>query len=168
MQFSIGDKILLKKENMQAEIIRINSLYKVTILSRDGFEMNVSVKDLIRIEKGTDKATSYGVNFYSKDSDINARKSQKKERSQSVLKVDLHIELLNKNHMYMDNFEIVQTQLNECHKRIEKALNSKINKLEIIHGIGEGILRKEVHTILRNYNLRFYLTKDGGATEVYF
>lgn len=168
MQFSIGDKILLKKENMQAEIIRINSLYKVTILSRDGFEMNVSVKDLIRIEKGTDKATSYGVNFYSKDSDINARKSQKKERSQSVLKVDLHIELLNKNHMYMDNFEIVQTQLNECHKRIEKALNSKINKLEIIHGIGEGILRKEVHTILRNYNLRFYLKKDGGATEVYF
>ena len=42
-----------------------------------------------------------------------------------------------------------------------------MNRIEIIHGIGEGVLRDEVHNILRNYNLRFYLTKDGGATEVY-
>ena len=67
----------------------------------------------------------------------------------------------------MDNFEIVQIQLNECHKKIKKALSSNINRIEIIHGIGEGVLKKEVHTILRNYNLRFYLTKDGGATHVY-
>jgi dsDNA-specific endonuclease/ATPase MutS2 len=67
----------------------------------------------------------------------------------------------------MDNFEIVQLQLNECYNKIEKALNSKINKLQIIHGIGEGTLKDKVHAILRNYNLRFYLTKDGGATEVY-
>jgi dsDNA-specific endonuclease/ATPase MutS2 len=67
----------------------------------------------------------------------------------------------------MDNFEIVQIQLNECYNKIEKALNSNITKLKIIHGIGEGILKNEVHTILKNYDLRFYLTKDGGATEVY-
>ena len=167
MQFFIGDKILFKKDNLQGEIIRINSLYKVTILSIDGFEMNVSVKDLVKIEEGTDKVTSYGENFHSKDSDLQVIKSQKQQRSQSVLKVDLHIELLTSNHQYMDSFEIVQIQLNECHNKIKKALNSKITKLEIIHGIGEGILKNEVHTILRNYNLRFYLTKDGGATEVY-
>jgi dsDNA-specific endonuclease/ATPase MutS2 len=39
--------------------------------------------------------------------------------------------------------------------------------MEIIHGIGEGVLKNEVHAILRDYNLRFYLTKDGGVTEVY-
>ena len=67
----------------------------------------------------------------------------------------------------MDSFEIVQIQLNECCNKIQKALNSKIAKLEIVHGIGEGILKDEVHAILRSYNLRFYLTKDGGSTEVY-
>jgi dsDNA-specific endonuclease/ATPase MutS2 len=50
---------------------------------------------------------------------------------------------------------------------IDKALNSGIAKLEIIHGIGYGVLKKEVHAILKRYNLRFYLTRDGGATEVY-
>ena len=167
MQFSVGDKILFKKENIQGEVVKINSLYKVTVLSKDGFEMNVSVKDLVKIEQGTEKATSYGAYFYSKESDSQVIKSQKQQRSQSVLKVDLHIELLTSNHQYMDSFEIVQVQLNECHNKIEKALNSKITKIEIIHGIGEGILKDEVHAILRNYNLRFYLTKDGGTTEVY-
>ena len=168
MLFTVGDKILFKKENMQGEIIRINSPYKVTVLSIDGFEIHVSVKDLVKIEKGTDKATSYGQNLYSKDSNFKIQKSQKQQRSQKTLKVDLHIELLRSNYQYLDNFEIVQIQLNECHNKIEKCLNSKITKLEIIHGIGEGILKNEVHTILRNYNLRFYLTIDGGATEVYF
>ena len=167
MQFSVGDKILFKNEDFEGEIIRINSPYKVTVLSIDGFEMNVSVKDLVKIEEGTDKAISYGKNFYSKDSDSKRIKSQKTQRSQRVLKVDLHIELLTSNYQEMDNFEIVQIQLNECCNKIEKALSSKITKLEIIHGIGEGTLKNEVHTILKNYNLRFYLTKDGGATEVY-
>ena len=67
----------------------------------------------------------------------------------------------------MDNFEIMQIRLNECSRNIEIALNSKITKIEIIHGIGEGTLRHEVHKILRNYNLRFYITTDGGATEVF-
>ncbi|MEC7863945.1 MAG: Smr/MutS family protein [Bacteroidota bacterium] len=167
MQFSVGDKVLFKKDNLQGEIVKVNSLYKVTVLSVDGFEMNVSIKDLVKIEQGTDKANSYGEDFYSKDSYLKVIKSQKQQRSQRVLKVDLHIELLISNYQYMDNFEIVQIQLNECHNKIEKALNSKITKIEIIHGIGEGILKNEVHTILRNYNLIFYLTKDGGTTEVY-
>ena len=106
--------------------------------------------------------------MYSKDSNFKIQKSQKQQRSQKTLKVDLHIELLRSNYQYLDNFEIVQIQLNECHNKIEKCLNSKITKLEIIHGIGEGILKNEVHAILRSYNLRFYLTIDGGATEVYF
>ena len=140
MEFSVGDKILFKKESLQGEIIRINSPYKVTVLSVDGFEMNVSVKDLVKIEEGTDKVTSYGENFYSKDLTSKIIKSQKKQRTprvrnQRVLKVDLHIELLISDYQEMDNFEIVQIQLKEFHNKIEKALRSKITKLEIIHGI---------------------------------
>ncbi len=167
MKFSIGDKILLKKESVQGEIVRINSPYKVVVLSRDGFEMNVSIKDLVMVEEGTDKPASYGDNYSSKDLDVKVIRSQKTERSQSVLKVDLHIELLISDYSCMDNSEIIQIQLNECYEKIEKALNSRVTRIEIIHGIGEGVLKNEVHNILRNYNLRFYLTKDGGSTEVY-
>ena len=167
MKFSIGDKVVFKKDNIRGEVVRINSLYKVSVLSNEGFEMNVSVKDLAKIEKGTDNVDSYGLNFFSKDSNSSVIKPKKSQRSRAVLKVDLHIELLTEHYKYMDSFEIVQIQLNECHNKIQKALNSNITKLEIVHGIGEGVLKDEVHSILRSYNLRFYLTKDGGSTEVY-
>ena len=167
MQFFVGDKVLFKKENLQGEIVKVNSLYKVTVLSVDGFEMNVSVKDIVKVTSATDKASSYGKEFYSKDFVRQVRKSKKQQKSQDFLKVDLHIELLTSNYHYMDNFEIVQLQLNECHEKIERAINSNVNRIEIVHGIGEGVLKKEVHKILRDYNLRFYLKKDGGSTEVF-
>ena len=167
MKFSVGDKVLFKKDNLKGEVLKINSLFKLTVLTSDGFELNISEKDIVIIEDGTDKISSYGDKFYSKDSNYNLPKSLKNQRSKSILKIDLHIELLISNSQYMSNFDIVQIQLNECHKKIEKCLNSNITKLEIIHGVGQGILKNEVHNILRNYNFRYYLSKDGGSTEVF-
>ena len=166
MGFKIGDKVLFKNENLKGEVIKINSNYKLTVLSSDGFELNVAIRDLVKIEKGTDRATAYGEYSYIKDVDRSTSKSQKMQKSQTVLKVDLHIELLTSKYHYLDNFEIVQIQLNECHKKIQQAINSNISKLIIVHGIGTGVLKSEVHKLLRNYKLRFYLSKDAGATEV--
>jgi len=166
MQFTIGDKVLFKKDDLKGEIIRINSLYKVTVLTNDGFEMNTSIKDLVKVEAGTDKAISYGKVDSSKDKTLRPLQSKKKEKSQTILKVDLHIELLTENHQYMDNFEIVQIQLDLCQKKIEKALNSNCKKILIVHGIGTGALKAEVHKLLNHYQLRHYLSKDAGTTEV--
>ena len=166
MQFAIGDKVLFKKDDLKGKIIRVNSLYKVTVLTDDSFEINISIKDLVKVEEGTDKVTSYGEIGYSKDKISKTLKSQKQENRQSILKIDLHIELLTDNFQYMDNFDIVQIQLNVCQKKIEKALNSNYQKIIIVHGIGTGVLKTEIHKLLQNYKLRYYLSKDGGATEV--
>ena len=80
MQFTIGDKVLFKKDDLKGEIIRVNSLYKVTVLTDDGFEMNISIKDLVKVEVGTDKAISYGEIGYSKDRISKTFKSQKQEK----------------------------------------------------------------------------------------
>ena len=166
MEFKVGDKVLFKKETQSGIIIKINSLYKVVVEITDGFEMNVSIKDIIKVEGNTDKSSAYGTHFYTKDMQENRSDVSKQQRSQSVLKIDLHIELLTSNYQYLDNFEIVQIQLNECHGKIEKALNSNCQKIIIVHGIGTGVLKAEVHKLLNNYKLRYYLTKDAGATEV--
>jgi len=166
MQFTIGDKVLFKKDDLKGEIIRVSSIYKVTVLTDDGFEMDISVKDLVKVEVGTDKAASYGEIGYSKDKASGSLKSKKQEKSQTMLKVDLHIELLTDNYQYMDNFEIVQIQLDLCQKKIEKALNSNYQKIIIVHGIGTGVLKAEVHKLLSHYMLRYYLSKDAGTTEV--
>ena len=75
MDFNIGDRVLFKKENLKGEVVKINSNYKLTVVSSDGFELNVAVKDLVKIEKGTDKATSYGEYTYTKDVDRRTSKS---------------------------------------------------------------------------------------------
>ncbi len=165
-QFKIGDSVLFKKEAESGVVIRINSAYKVTVLTSEGFELNVSNKDIIFKDENTNKAIAYGDYVHRKDKVTTQRVSSKQQRSLSVLKVDLHIELLTKNYQYLDNFEIVQIQLNECQDKIEKALNSNVEKLIIVHGIGTGVLKSEVHKILRHYKLRFFLSKDAGATEV--
>jgi len=166
MQFTIGDKVLFKKDDLKGKVIRVNSLYKVTVLTEDGFEMNISIKDLVKVEAGTDKAISYGEVCYLKNKASGSLKLQKQQRNHSILKVDLHIELLTDNFQYMDNFEIVQIQLNLCQKKIEKALNSNYQKIIIVHGIGAGVLKAEVHKLLNHYQLRYYLSKDAGTTEV--
>ena len=166
MQFKLGDKILFKTENQKGEIVKINSNYKVTVQTEDGFEVTASIKDLVKVEVNTDKDIAYGKYFHQKDSDNKSSNSFKRDKSSTILKIDLHIELLSDSYQYLDNFEIVQIQLNECYLRIEKALNSNYQKLIIVHGIGTGSLKTEVHKLLRNYNLRFYLSKDAGATEV--
>jgi len=166
MQFKLGDKILFKTENQKGKILKINSAYKVTVETEDGFEVLASVNDLVKVEVNTDKAIAYGNYFHQKENDDKSSNYFKRDKRSAILKIDLHIEHLSVSYQYLDNFEIVQIQLNECHLRIEKALNSNYQKLIIVHGIGAGSLRAEVHKLLRNYNLRFYLSKDAGATEV--
>ena len=166
MQLKIGDKILFKTDSQKGVIIKINSKSKVTVKTEDGFEILSLLQDLVKVEVNTDRITAYGNYFHQKDNKDISSKSFKRDKSAAAFKIDLHIELLSKNYHYLDNFEIVQIQLNECQVRIEKALNSNYQKLIIVHGIGAGTLKSEVHKLLRSYNLRFYLSKDAGATEV--
>ena len=87
-------------------------------------------------------------------------------------KIDIHIENLLDNFYHMSNYEIVNYQLDKCENIIHKALKAKVHKLVIIHGKGQGVLRKEVHNLLYSFRLDFkdsdYMRYSGGATDVFF
>lgn len=171
MKFLLGDNVIFKLNNLKGEIISINSDYRVTVLTEDGFRINVSSKDLVKIDNSKFSIKSYGENFPIKDVDSKVEKKIsnkiKSKDDRSILKIDLHSELLNIRNNF-SNHEILLHQIEECHKAINNALNSNtITQLEIIHGIGNGRLKEEVHSILNDYNLRYYLTNNGGCTEVF-
>jgi len=84
----------------------------------------------------------------------------------NVVKLDLHIENLSSDYQMMTNFEIIQIQIKKCEDLIMKSLNSHVHKLIIVHGIGEGVLKKEVHELLDRYELRYFESLNGGSTEV--
>jgi dsDNA-specific endonuclease/ATPase MutS2 len=88
--------------------------------------------------------------------------------------VDLHIEKLSDNWRHFSNYEILSLQLKTFEKYYELALAHFQPSLIIIHGVGSGKLRDEIHELLKyktevktfvnQYDPRF----GYGATEIFF
>jgi dsDNA-specific endonuclease/ATPase MutS2 len=74
----------------------------------------------------------------------------------------------------MSNFEILTMQLNEFEKWYELALAHHQQSLIVIHGVGTGKLRDEIHDLLKTKKeVRFFINKYDprfgyGATEIFF
>ena len=84
--------------------------------------------------------------------------------NQLVFKADLHIENLIEHSHHLENFEIIQIQKNRCEYCIREGKEKGIPRLELVHGVGEGILKKEIHALLKRYGLKF--SDEYGYTEV--
>ena len=88
--------------------------------------------------------------------------------------VDLHIEKLTDHWQQLANFEILTSQLNNFEKYYELAIAHKQATLIVIHGVGEGILRNEIHDILKlkkevkSFVNQFHPLYGYGATEIFF
>ena len=165
MKFKVGDIIVFKHEKQCGTILKIVN-GKLLVKNSDGFEEMVSSNDIILYDENTDKVTAYGIDFDIKDNQIKKRKTKKNQRFSKVLKIDLHIELIIDYYKELENHEIVNIQLKKCENAIRKAMNTRIEKIIIVHGIGVGTLKKEVHQLLDQYNFRYYTSQDGGSTEV--
>jgi hypothetical protein len=88
--------------------------------------------------------------------------------------VDLHIEKLSNHWEDLTNFEILTTQLNTFEKYYELAVAHKQPTLTIIHGVGEGKLKEEIHDILKlkkevkSFVNQYHQLYGYGATEIFF
>ncbi len=88
--------------------------------------------------------------------------------------IDLHIEKLADNFASMSNFEMLTLQLKELEKWIDISVAHHQFELIVIHGVGSGKLREEIHEYLKTrkevkYFINQYDTRFGyGATIVYF
>jgi hypothetical protein len=88
--------------------------------------------------------------------------------------VDLHMEKLMDNWKQLDNYEILQTQLTEFEKWYELSVQHMQPSLTIIHGVGSGRLRDEIHELLKlRKNVKYFTNQyhpqyGYGATEIHF
>ena len=88
--------------------------------------------------------------------------------------VDLHIEKITDDWKRLSNFEIVTLQLKEFEKYYDLAVAHHLPSMIIIHGVGEGKLRDEIHDILRlkrevkSFVNQYHPAYGYGATEIFF
>lgn len=114
---------------------------------------------------------------------IDAKKLKESFFSQQVEKpkvakpgqeVDLHIERLRDDHHFLSQTEILNAQLEIFQKTLDAAIVHQMPSIVIIHGVGNGTLRDQIHkTISKHPQVRTFMDakkeKFGyGATEVIF
>ena len=138
---------------------------------------NQATFSFLLFEKYPDKEFIYADNDYKSSSKAQKIYDIKKAREllgapRSV--VDLHIEKLSDDWRHLGNYEILTMQLKTFEKYYDLALTHFQPSLIVIHGIGSGKLRDEIHELLKlrrevktfvnQYDPRF----GYGATEIFF
>lgn len=88
--------------------------------------------------------------------------------------IDLHIEKLVDSWSSMSNFEILSLQLDEFEKFYDQAVLNHLPAVTVIHGVGSGKLKDEIHEKLKykkevkNFINQYHPWYGYGATEINF
>ncbi|WP_442266956.1 Smr/MutS family protein [Tenacibaculum sp. ZS6-P6] len=177
MCLGIGNKVAVLDDVIKGVVVKINK-DEVLIRTDDGMEMWFVSSDLVKIGVEQNKISGYSKNdnrFLRQKETVDAGNKKKtsfiKNKNEVVMEVDLHIEKLVKSRKGMDNYDILSVQIDTAKRKIEYCIQKKISKIIFIHGVGEGVLKSELHYLLNRYPVKFYdasYQKYGlGATEVY-
>lgn len=172
--FHIGDKVELLDDNVAGVVTRVDE-DEVTFETSDGFEMKVPYALVVKTEGQLDVDLEDESLLQKLKSDLNPKRkdpSQKPKRQQPAMEVDLHIHNIVDKTAQLSNFEMLNIQLEHSRKKIEFAIEKRIKRIVFIHGVGQGVLKAELHTLFRRYDqIEFYdadYQKYGlGATEIY-
>jgi len=173
MAFKKGQKVSLIDDAVTGMVLAVGP-NTVTIETEDGFTMEVQASELIA-EEGFDMDFSDELIAEIKKAEeeqLRPRKTiSKREKTLPPMEVDLHAHHLTDNEKGMNKHAILNLQLDTARGQLEFAIRKGVQKIVFIHGVGEGVLRMELETLLSRYDVKFYdadYRKYGlGATEVY-
>ena len=178
MKFKKGDRVAVLDATMRGVVVKIEKDH-VYIEDEDGFEIKFEPKQLVKVGKDQNELSKFSdINNPLLNSKINPerkrvfiKKKIKKEGTIPPMEVDLHIQHLVKSTRGMENFDMLTLQLDTAKHKLEFAIRKRIPRIIFIHGVGEGVLQKELHYLLGRYPVKIsegsYLKYGQGATEVY-
>lgn len=170
MNFKINDTVSVLDDAIDGVVIAINGT-QITIETTEGFPMQFQANKLVKT--GTETYHFKGI-AHAKGLKEDKKKSHKKGQAQVdtfVLVVDLHIEKLVKSTRGMSNYDILSKQLATAKHKLEFSMQKRFPKLVLVHGVGDGVLKADIYSMLRRYdNIRFYEADyqeyGMGATEI--
>jgi len=175
MRLEIGNKVAVLDDVLKGKVIAINK-NTIAVETTDGMVFNFDEKELVKIEKEQYELSKYSdINnaLLKEKISVNQPKESlfKKQKQEVVLEVDLHINQLVKSVKGLDNYDMLNLQLDTAKRKVVYAIQKRISKIVFIHGVGEGVLKTELQNLLNKYPVKYYdasYKKYGlGATEVY-
>jgi len=91
-----------------------------------------------------------------------------------IPEIDLHLDQLAPDTKGMTNFDMLRLQLQVFEQTLDKAIRLHQHSLVVIHGVGKGRLKEEIHSILRAHDAVSHFVHQWsprygmGATEIFF
>ena len=177
MPFKIGDSVETLDDEIQGVITHISS-DTVTVEDEDGFNYQFQARELMLLPESNiivqdlNRTNLDNVKQLKANSDKKPRQAEKRKSKQiPAQSIDLHIHKVVDSTKGMTNFDMLNAQLDTAKWQLERAIKTRQPKIVFIHGVGEGVLKMELHTLLRRYEqITFYdadfKTYGFGATEV--
>lgn len=178
MKIKVGDIVETIDDAIRGKVINIEAKI-ITFKDLDGFEFQFTENELIKLN--INDTINLGSFANRTISEVTAEKESSKKRKTSITKskkrhkprfiVDLHIHQLIDSTKGMTNFDMLNLQLDTARGQLDYAIRQRIPKLVFIHGVGEGVLKQELYTVLRRYNNIMFYDADYrefglGATEI--
>jgi len=168
--FKKGDRVRFLDEPGEGIVQAIEG-NRVLVEDENGFTDQHAVNTLLMVQE---MPFSPELKAPVKDQELSKPRSGRPSKSRpNFLECDLHFGQLVEFPKNFSNHQKLQIQLRETEKALAKAKRAGIKRVILIHGVGQGRLKEEVHTLLeRKDGLTFYDASYAeygrGATEVQF
>lgn len=170
-RFNIGDKVKFLNELGEGLVKGYSNKNKVIVETTDGLEISFPENQLIILNEEIKFGSAHFRKVH-KEPIIKSRSKSSKDHLKSLTKeVDLHAEELIENFSHLSNFEIMTMQLQKFKSELDKGMRNNLKKIIFIHGVGNGRLKQEIISILKNtegisFQDASYREYGRGATQV--
>lgn len=178
MSLQVGDKVSFLNEPGSGIILKLTAKGKAVVETDLGLEIEYPLKYLVPLAGAEDYALHHADEIRFIKAKIAGEKKAKKSKNtpapkEKILEIDLHIYELVDNHKNLSNGEMLRIQIRTLKRKLAEAFRKDADKLIVIHGVGEGVLKMEVRNELRHYeNIEYsdadYRQYGYGATEIRF
>ncbi|SEF72540.1 Smr domain-containing protein [Halpernia humi] len=139
-----GDLISVLDETTTGKIISVSKDFAL-IEDEFGFEHSIEISKIIPRESHLYEKSAISI----KD---DLKKKASKKNSDNSRVIDLHFEKLVKNPAEYSAWERLEIQKETLIENLDYCKKNYIKKLNIIHGIGDGVLQNLVYDYLRGYS----------------
>lgn len=136
-----GDLISVLDETTTGKIISMEKNF-VKIEDEFGFEQEIEISKIILQNPEIYKYSKITIK-----KEIEKNRSKKKGENNRTL--DLHFDKLSKDAGNISSWERLEIQKEKLLEQLDYCRKNYIKKLNVIHGIGDGVLQEMVYDILR-------------------
>ena len=183
MGFKVGDKVKILDENGEGVITKLVS-NNAAMVELDGFDFEFELSNLMIV--GADNQIIHKAHEKDFDHLLNEPKRRNvkevlqhipievldKTNSKGLPEIDLHIYELVDKPRDLTNSEMLAIQIQRLEHFIHNCIVQSVSEFVVIHGVGEGVLKTEVHKVLVSHgNIDFeeadFREYGAGATRVW-